>query len=119
MANKVNDSFVINAGGQWVYLAYVQNATTGAAITQAAVSSISRAITNKVTDDVTTDALVVATTVFDTAQTSAGLWASTYNFKDVVVYSKTPSRVRYTVQYTLTYADGSIQKLDEIDVEGD
>lgn len=119
MANKINDSFTINAGGQWIYLARVKNATTGANVTQAAVSSISRVITNTVTSAVTTDSVTVATSVFDTLQTNTNLWDETYNFSDAVVYGKTPARVRYTLQYTFTMADGSVLKTREIDVEGD
>lgn len=119
MANKINDSFVVNAGGAWTYLARVKNSRTGAGITQSATSSISRAITDTVTGTVTTTAITVSSTVFDTLQTNTDLWDSTYNFLDNVAYTLVPSRRRYTCQYTFTMTNGDVFKTREIDIEGD
>ena len=119
MANKINDSFVVNAGGAWSYLARIQNPITGANVTQAALASISRAITNKVSGAVTTTAITVSAAVYDTLQTNTDLWSETYNFKDDVAYSILTERVRHTLQYTFTYANGQVSKTREVDVEGD
>ena len=118
MTQKINDTFVVNAGGHVVYLARIKGAD-GANITQATISSISRAITDKVTGTVTTDTPVVADTVFDTLQTDTNLWAQTYNFLDELVSTKVPLRRRYTLQYTFTASGGEVFKTREIDLEGD
>lgn len=118
MANKINASFPVNAGGAWVYTDYVYN-VTGAGLTQAATSTISRLITNKSTGAETTDSITVATSLYDTAQTNTAIRADTYNFLDIVPATKVTTRVRHTVQYTFTLANGTVIKTDEVDVEGD
>lgn len=119
MANKINDSFVVNAGGCWTYLARVKNHSTGAGITQSIVSSIARTITNKATGEVTTTAITVSTSVFDTLQTNTDLWDETYNFKDDVAETLITSRVKYTLQYAFTLTSGRVIKTREVDLEGD
>lgn len=118
MAQRINDTFTVNEGGASVYLARIQG-VGGANITQAAISSISRAITDTVTKVVVTDAPVVASTVFDALQTDTNLWDQSYNFMDIIEAAKVPSRRRYTLQYTFTSAAGEVFKTREIDLEGD
>lgn len=118
MAQKINDTFVVNAGGHVVYLAHIKGAD-GADITIATISSISRVITDTVGKTVTTDTPVVADTVFDTLQTNLNLWDQQYNFLDEMVFTKVPLRRRYTLQYTFTASGGEVFKTREVDVEGD
>lgn len=118
MANKINDSFVVNAGGMFVYLARIKN-RTGAGITQAATSSISRVITDTTTGTPTTTSITVSSSVFDTLQTNTDIWDQTYNFLDNVAYTLVPSRRKYTLQYTFTMSNGDVLKSREVDIEGD
>ena len=117
MSQKVNDSFIVNAGGSWVYLAYITGAD-GAALVQAAIDTTSRGITNTKTGVVTTDPITVSTVINDTPFTDA-LWDQTRNMTDVVEASKISTRVLYTLQYTFTPNVGEVFKSREIDVNGD
>lgn len=119
MANKINDSFLVNAGGAWSYLARIKNTRTGQGITQAAVASISRLITDTVTGTATTSSITISSTVYDTLQTNTDLWDETFNFLDNVAYTLIPLRRRYTLQYTFTLVNGDVLKTREIDIEGD
>lgn len=122
MAQKINDTFVVNAGGAVVYLARIQG-VDGANITQAAITSIARFITDTKTGTVVEDAVTVDGTgdegVSDALQTDLNLWTESYNFKDIVEAAKIPLRRRYTLQYAFTPAVGEVFKTREIDLEGD
>lgn len=123
MAQRINDTFVVNAGGAVVYLARIQG-TDGANITIATITSISRAITDTRTGTVVTDAITVDGTgdegVSDTLQTDTNLWDQSYNFKDTILATKVPNSRKYLLQYTFTPTDATLVfKSREIDLEGD
>ena len=118
MSNKANDSFIVNAGGGWSYIARVR-IHSGADATQATIQSISRSITNTVTKVVVTDDITVATAIYDALQTNAHLCAFSFNMKDDVPATKISDRVKYKVQYTITPQAGAVIKTREIDIEGD
>lgn len=123
MAQRINDTFVFNAGGAVVYLARIQGAD-GANITIATITSIARFITDTKTKVVVEDAITVDGTgdegVSDTLQTDTNLWDQSYNFKDTIVATKLPNRRKYLLQYTFTPTDATLVfKTREIDLEGD
>jgi hypothetical protein len=117
MVNTTNKQHVVRAGAMWVALAYIVD-QDGDVITQAAVSTITRSITDP-TGTVTADGLTVADTVYDTAQSVAGLWDETFNFKDDVPGAKIAVVGSHKVQYTLVMADSTTIKTDEFDAIGD
>ena len=117
MVSTANEQHVVRAGAMWVTLAYIVD-QDGDAITQAAVSTITRSITDP-TGTVTEDGLTVADTVYDAAQSVSGLWDQTFNFKDDVPGAKISVVGLHLVQYTLVMADGTTIKTDEFDAIGD
>ena len=117
MTTTTNTQHVVRSGAAFVYLAPVVD-VDGAAITQGAVSTLTRTITDPL-GTVTTDELSVGDTVHDSAQTNTALWDQTYNFKDDVPATKVTVKGRHRLQYTLAMADGSTIKTAEIDVIGD
>ena len=119
MSNRVNQSFIVNAGGSSIYLALITG-NDGAAVQQADISSISRVITDtRPPNTVTTDAITVATVIFDTEQTDTNLWTETFNMKDVIGADKFPKRNDYTLQYTFTPTSGEVFKSRELTINGD
>lgn len=118
MANKANESFAVNAGGGWSYLARI-TLHDGEDATQADITSITRTIVDRRTGLLTTDSVTVATAVYDELQSNAALWDKPFNFKDDVPASKIPNRYRYTLQYTITPTVGEVIKTREIDIQGD
>ena len=122
MATKINDSFVVNAGAGFSYLARIKG-HSGSDVTQASLSSISRTITEYNQDGsiaaTTTDSLVISTAIYDTLQTNTALWDQSFNMKDDVAATKVTNRRRHTLQYTFTPASGAVFKSREVDIEGD
>jgi hypothetical protein len=120
MANKINDTFVVNAGGGWSYLAFLTG-HDGDIVTQASLTSISRSITDTRTNPPTVvpDAIVITDAVFDTAQSTPSLWDKDYTFKDDVQASKIPNRTKYLLQYTFTPVTGEVFKSREVTIQGD
>ncbi len=117
MSQKVNDSFIVNAGGSWVYLAYITGAD-GDPIIKADLSTISRRIYNTVTKVETVDSITVATVIDDTPFTDS-MWSETRNMTDVVQATKVNTRVTHTLQYTFTPNSGEVFKSREVNIEGD
>jgi len=110
----------VNEDGDFVCIARLLS-VAGALITQATVTSIALTVSQQATDDDTTadsDATpytatpVVASTIYDTAQTSETLWPSDehpdgYNFLHVVPAEAVPvGAVYYNAEYTLTMSNG-------------
>lgn len=118
MSSKANDSFLVNAGGGWSYIARVLT-HSGANATRANFASISRTITNTVTKQAVTDELVINDVIYDELQSNTALWAQSFNMKDDVPATKISQRQRYTLQYTFTPVSGAVFKTREIDVHGD
>ncbi|MCP4571434.1 MAG: hypothetical protein GY838_03710 [bacterium] len=117
MVTTTNKQFVVRRGATWVYLADLVD-TDGVAVTQGAVSTITRTVIDPLGVE-TADDVDVANTVYDSAQTNATLWDRTFNFKDDVPAAKVNAAGRHRVRYTLAMVNGSTIKTDEIDVIGD
>jgi hypothetical protein len=110
----------VNEDGDFVCIARILN-VAGTLVTQATVTSIALTVSQQATnDDTTADSEatpytatpVVASTIYDTAQTSATLWPSDehpdgYNFLYVVPAAGVPvGGVYYNAEFTLTMANG-------------
>ena len=118
MSNRVNQSFIVNAGGSSIYLALITG-NDGAAVQQADINSISRVIKDtQPPNAVTTDAITVSTVITDTPFTDA-LWDELRNMTDVIEASKFPKRNDYTLQYTFTPTSGEVFKSRELTIHGD
>ena len=118
MSNKANDSYLVNAGAGFSYLARIK-LHNGSNATQATINSITRTITNTRTGVAVTDAVTVASVIYDTLQTNTDLWNQTFNMLDPIPASKVPDRVKYLLQYTITPSAGEVIKTRELDIEGD
>jgi len=117
-----NGTWRVNEDGDFVCIARVVN-VAGALVTQATVASIALAVTQQSADDESTadatatpytSAPVVASTIYDTAQTSTVLWPADehpdgYNLLHVVPAAGVPvGGVYYNAEFTLTMTSGSV-----------
>lgn len=121
MASKANIEWMVNAGGGWSARGKIAG-HTGALITQADISSITRTITDTATNIAVTDSITVSSVVWDTLQTfTNAITGATdqYNFFNNVPASKIPSRRTYKLQYTFTPTAGEVFKTVEVDIIGD
>ena len=119
---KINQSFVVNAGGTFCVLMHDVRRIDGTLATPAMIESITRTIRDTRTQQETVDPIDPATTLLNPPVDNPDLWNQTYNFKDDVPADKIPNRYRYTCQYTFQPAGAGADqqfKSREIDLEGD